>query len=356
MKHFDVNALVEYLTINTGTEEMRAKRGVNRKVSGLFQIRLKSKDLQTERTVLFDKMLEHVSSEQSKILGITDIQTHVISPNSGSLSSISFTLDNKKYDIVIARGKNKGEKFEKHLLLEIKKYLRGEKSELGESAILSLEQCNRIFAFDNILDIEERTGSTKRNINTDIELTGKIIGDYTMSLRSGGAQFISVKDTNGRYFANFGAGGLCDKSLVINTDCLAWKELLVHFGLSANKFSAGLQAKANDLDLPFNETEILSVPCGADTHVYRIMKAALGINYFYLRKMGTGFRVYHMSEKFLEENLLKNLKITQLRYPFRHRKYCGIALESDTSKFLIDIRNAGNKHDLRPSAIRFSIF
>jgi len=75
------------------------------------------------------------------------------------------------------------------------------------------------------------------------------------------------------------------------------------------------------------------------------------MNYFYVRKQSSGWEVFWLDRKKLNE--LSTVKVTKITYPGLNTKSITIFCESPIKKYKIEIRNA--KGGEYPNEIKFKV-
>jgi hypothetical protein len=353
---FSVGAaiLVEFILANASVVELRNKRGACYDDTKFYQIRVKSSDKSVEKETVLKVIEKLLKSVKAVKMGINDVQINPRSRNSGKYSSISFDFNNKDYDIVIAQGANKGEDFEGDMLLKMDNLVAGiEGSEQAQAAFAALAEIDDCFAFDNIAGVSKRSGSTQRAKGVSIEEMGKIIADIIIELKNGDKKNISLKNKTGATVANIGVGKAFNPDLTVNTKSDNWIEWLAPFKLDPARITAGLQAYESQSEIETPDSDTVEKKITKSSPVFKIMQKLWGSDYYYLREKGKSFVALKIDREYVDNQLLKNLKITEIRYPYMGRKQISIYLESATKKFSIEIRNsAGN---IKPSEMKFRV-
>lgn len=343
------------LTSKVEVEEMRGKRGADFSSTNFYQIRVKPKHADAELTGLLNKIQSVVKAE-SKKYGFSEIHINQISRNSSKYSSVSFKWSGVDYDIVVAAGKNKGESFEKELLLKLDNLISGHSSsEEAESALAALQQVDPSIKLSNILSITPRSGSTQRSGDMSPEETGKIIADIIIKLKKGGERYISIKNMAGATVAQFGVAKAFTDDLHVVTASEEWKNWLEPFGLDSKKLEEGMQACAAGEELAWADIVTMNNPVKPGSKLFQIFEKLWGLNYIYLREKPGGFFAMNVNKDSIDNVILKNLRITEIRYPCKARKQVTITAESDAMKFRIEIRNPRGKGAIKPTQIQLSI-
>ena len=172
--------------------------------------------------------------------GTSKVTFNTLSPNSGKYSSVSFTYSGAMFDVVIARGSNAGETFEKKTITDLERFFKkGGKGINSTYKLLyeKLSSANPAFAVNEITSVTQRTGSTKKEGIATADL-GAIIGDIVVKDSGKNTWYISLKDVDGNTFSSYsGAASLFDATGTIQPDS-AGAKFLNAFGVDLNKMQA----------------------------------------------------------------------------------------------------------------------
>ena len=187
------------------------------------------------------------------------------------------------------------------------------------------------------------------------EHTGKIIGDVIIKLKRGGERYISIKDIDGTTVAKFGVSRAFSDDLKVNVNSHEWKEWLAPFGLEKEKIEQGLTAYVEDADVPWPDVVQLDNKIKPGSPLFSIFEKLWGSDYIYLKKKAGGFFAMVVDKESIDSVILKNLRITEIRYPSKARKQITISAESDSMKFRIEIRNTSGRGAIKPAEIQLSI-
>lgn len=326
--------------------EMRANRGSKYKATNYYQIRIKP--------VVKDTPLGAILETVKANLNFTDVLINKRSVNSGKYSSVSFSHADKQFDIVVARGANKGESFEKELLEKMQATLVEQIDPLAALAFEALREVDPEIQIENISSIIPRTGKTNRSSsNITPAEAGAIIADMVINTKCGNKKFISVKNSSGATVANFGISKAFNDDLTVNDMSEEYAGWLAPFELDLNKITEGLLAARDKVDVSFATTEKMCKEIPVDSPVYKIMERMWGSDYIYLREQNKGFKALNITKQYIDECMLKNLVITEIAYPYKDRKQISVYLESTTSKFKIEVRNTSG--GLKPMQINMKV-
>lgn len=266
--------------------------------------------------------------------GILDLAFNHVSPNSSKFSSYSFKMHDVHVDAVIASGANRGELFEKTVIRELNEALEGTVNVRIKRLIDDLERENSEFLWNNIHDIRERKGNTRKD-GIPVEKLGEIIADIIMLDRNNRSWYLSLKDWNGEAFSSYnGASSLFDSNGTLVEDSLG-ANFLKSFGVDLNQVQKGFDDRngissiRNYINNDFFHRE----------NVKKIFTRAWGLNYFYVRrKINDTWKVFWLDRKKLDE-LIGGLKITEVIYPSANNKSILIKCSNENASYKIEIRN-----------------
>lgn len=352
--------LVSHILSGLSVEEMRNNRGQNYASTEYYQIRIKPIEKGSiELSDLLVQLEKYLRNSKSKHIGISNVQINDRSVNSGKYSSVSFSFNDIDYDVVVALGGNSGESFEKELLLKMDNLVASgpgtEDGDQARAAFAALEEVDPLFALDNIVSVSPRTGSTQRSGNLTPEETGAIIADIVVHLKTGGKKYVSVKNSEGSTVAQFGISKAFNDDLSVNTRSNEWRSWLEPFGLNPAKIEEGLIAARDQTDVDWNDIESQDVSVDSNHPIFKIMQQLWGANYYYLREKRGGFYAIKIDRKYVDNVLLGNLKVTEIRYPSKNRKQINVYLQSDFMKFKLEARNPRGKGSARPTQIQLKV-
>lgn len=297
------------------------------------------------------KNLKSILEAEAPKRGITDITFNQISPNSSKFPSYSFTMSKQTYDLVIARGANKGENFETTTIADLNDVY---KSELGARTdkkyidlLNQLNAANKDFASREIKDVKKRTGSTRKE-GVPIAMLNAVIGDIVLTDTTGMMWYISLKDVGGGTFSSYSGAS----SLFNNTGDLQPKsfgaEFLRAFGVDLNRVQSGFDERKNKI-IP---REPIPVTQSDATKLKAIFERAWGVNYFYVRRNGAGWKVFWLDRDKLNR-LTSNMRVTNIKYPSKQSKQITVMCETSEQKYVVEVRNSsGGEY---PNDIKFKV-
>jgi hypothetical protein len=320
----------------------KGKPGKNLKSSREYRLQFINKLNDTSSA-----FIPYLETELKKVGGIREVKFNTISPNSSKFPSYSFKFDGKLFDIVIARGANKGENFETQTVTNLGKFFLGSSDKTLSELIELMNKENKDFAGVEIVSVKQRTGSTKKE-GVPIERLGEIIGDIVLVDSMQNQWFISLKDKNGNTFSSYsGAATIFDANGTLQPKSIG-AEFLRSFGVDLNKVQAGFDERKNK-NIIRNK---LPITKENKAELKKIFERAWGMNYFYVRKMTSGWKVFWLDRKKLDE-LTSNIRVTEIKYPSKKSKQISIKCEIGKQKYLVEIRNS--KAGEYPNDIKFKV-
>ena len=295
-----------------------------------FRLQLINKNNNTSKK-LIDGIVDLVKND---IVGSTNIKFNDISPNSSKFSSCSFVFGDQKYDLVIAQGANRGEKFEGKVVTDLQKYFFNGLSDSSYKDLMDkLNAANPDFAKVEIAKVEKRTGSTKKT-GVSISDLGEVIGDIALTDTTGKKWYISLKDVNGITVSSLpGAGTLFNNQGDLQPNS-AGAELLKVFGVDLNQVQAGFDARARKTKI----RQKIPVTKANTAKMKEIFKTVWGMNYFYVRKTSSSWEVFWIDSKKLDK--LSDVRLVNIKYPSTSTKSISIELSSPLKNYLVEMRNS----------------
>jgi hypothetical protein len=319
--------------------------------SGVREYRLqlidKGRDTSEALKTSFLKILE-------KDKTISSVKYNEISPNSSKYPSVSFSYNagthTVKADVVIARGANKGENFEKKVVSDLQSAFRGSGITVEYANLIKrLTEANESFASNEIKKVYQRTGSTKKE-GVPIERLNEVIGDIVIEESSSKKWYISLKDVNGDTFSSYsGAASLMNQDGTLNPKSQG-ADFLRSFGVDLNQVQEGYDTRK----YPPNKVPLrkkIPVVKSNSTDIKDIFERAWGMNYFYVRKSNSSvWKVFWLDRKSLTK-LSSNIKVTEIRYPSKASKQITIYCSNQYADYVIEVRNS--KAGEYPNDIKF---
>lgn len=338
-----LNALGKEYNYQVAPAMAKGKPGKNVKTMREYRMQLIDKKNDTSA-----KLIPYLKTSLEGSDVATNVKFNQISPNSSKFPSYSFEIEGKLFDVVIARGANKGENFEVQTVKNLGNYFHTRNDKDFATLVNQLNEANPEFASVEIVKVKQRTGSTKKE-GVAIEKLGEVIGDIVLTDASGKDWFISLKDVNGNTFSSYsGAGSLFDRNGTLQPNS-AGADFLRAFGVDLNKVQAGFDERRKD-SLP-NRPK-LKVESADPRELKKIFERAWGMNYFYVRRQSSGWKVFWLDRKKLDA-LSSNISVTSIKYPSVKSKQISIFAESRGQKYLIEVRNS--KAGEYPNDIKFKV-
>lgn len=306
------------------------KPGKNKKSMREYRLQLINKGNDTSDRLI--AAMPAILKSQDNVQGVV---FNKVSPNSSKFPSFSFTLLGQEVDLVVGRGANRGENFETQTVADLAGAFSTNKTSGDFANLISqLNSSNPEFAGVEIVNVRQRTGSTKKE-GVPIEKLGAIIGDIVLTDASNNEWFISLKDVNGNTFSSYsGAASLFNAAGDIQPNSQG-AEFLSAFGVDLNKVQEGF-------DIRNNKTVVrkkLPIPKPNTSAIKAIFERAWGMNYFYVKKQPGGWKVFWIDRNKLNK-LSSNIRVTDIKYPSKTSKQISIFCENSESKYLIELRNS----------------
>lgn len=294
-----------------------------------LQLINKSNDTSDQLIKELERILKNTSND------VKNIKFNQISPNSSKFPSYSFDFSGQVIDLVIGRGANKGENFETQTVGNLASAFKTSKKDPSFAKLIDqLNEENKEFASREIKEVKQRTGSTKKE-GVPIEKLGAIIGDIVLTDTTGHQWFISLKDVNGSTFSSYsGAASLFNAAGDLQPNS-AGAEFLNAFGVDLNEVQAGFDLRNN------KKTPRKHIPVKKpdQSKIKAIFERAWGMNYFYVRKTSSGWKVFWLDRNYLNK-LTSNMRITEIRYPNAKSKQISIMCQNSEQSYLIELRNS----------------
>jgi hypothetical protein len=326
----DINELVKAKNFEVASRYPKGQPGRNDKSVRMYRLQLIDKNRDTS-----DLVIPFLREQLRFTSGISQVIYNEISPNSSKFPSFSFSIDDYKVDLVIARGANKGENFETSTVDNLKQYFNTRQDTEFAKLIKQMNDANSEFADVDIVKVAQRKGSTKKE-GVAIEKLGAIIGDIVLTDSTGGNWFISLKDINGLTFSSYsGAASLFngEGELQPNSEGAAF---LQAFGVDLNKVQKGFDERRNP---PAERTSEYPKQTFNSKNLVPIFERAWGMNYFYVKKERMGWKVFWIDRAKLS-TLTNDIKVTDIKYPSKKSKQITILAENKYMKYTIEMRNS----------------
>lgn len=296
-----------------------------------FRLQLINKTNNTSETLI--KNLENII--KTTITLDKDVTFNKISPNSSKFPSFSFQYKNQMFDIVIAQGANKGEQFEINVVRDMELFFHAKESTaIYEDLINQLNRSNKHFAERTIVKVSKRVGSTKKQ-GVPLEKLNEIIGDLYLIDSLNHKWYISLKDVGGAVVSSWPDAGTLFNSLgdlQVNSKAA---DFLKIFGVDLNLVQEGFDQRHS------KQKVRIKVPTETQStaKIKDVFERVWGINYFYVRKTSTSWKVFWLDRQKLN-TLVNNIKVTQIKYPSKTSKQITIFCENMYEKYIIEVRNS----------------
>ena len=327
-----LNSLLKSYNYHVAPTALAGKVGKGDKSMREFRLQLINKSNDTSDRLIKD--LEKIVREN--IQSSANIKYNSISPNSSKFPSVSFTFDGQSYDLVIARGANRGENFETSTVANLASFFNTRKqSDTYLNLIELMNNANKQFAAAEIKSVKQRKGSTKKT-GVAIEKLGAVIGDIILTDTANNPWYISLKDVNGTTFSSYpGAGSLFNSAGDIQPNSEG-AEFLKAFGVDLNMVQAGFDMRRNVKKIRSK----IPVSKANPKKITSIFEHAWGMNYFYVRRMnGNSWQVFWIDRDKLNR-LSRNIKIDEIKYPSPNSKQITIKCSNNEKAYQIEIRNS----------------
>jgi hypothetical protein len=325
-----LNGILKPYNYQVAPKALSGKPGAGVKTHREYRLQLINKNHDTSKRV--SRFLADLTRRSQ---GAAQVKFNKVSANSSKFPSFTFITSGKWVDLVIAMGMNEGEKFEARTIADLSKFFKTGKQSIQYQALLSaMNKENEDFANVEIITAKKRVGTTKKE-GVPLEKLGEVIGDIVLKDASKKAWYISLKNNTGNTFSSYpGAGSLFTKSgdLVYNSK---GAEFLNAFGVDLNEVQAGFDAR-NDVAIVRDRHEVSKASPGK---IKEIFERAWGMNYFYVRKKTSGWVVFWLDGKKLDE-LTSNIRVADIKYPSTKSKQITITCSNSRHDYKIEVRNS----------------
>jgi hypothetical protein len=337
-----LNAIGHDVNYHIAPATIKGKPGKNVKTMREYRFQLIDKKNDTSQ-----RLIAKLKNELEQSESVKKLKFNQISPNSSKFPSYSFEIDGKMIDVVIARGANKGENFEVHTVKNLGDYFKTRNDDDFGKLVAMMNEANQDFASVEVVKVKQRTGSTKKE-GVAIEKLGAIIGDIVLTDASNHEWFISLKDVNGNTFSSYsGASSLFDAKGTLQPKS-AGADFLRAFGVDLNLVQKGFDERRN-LNVLRETHKVTGTDQG---ELKKIFERAWGMNYFYVRKQPSGWKVFWLDRKKLD-SMTSMIRVTSVKYPSTKSKQISIFAEAKGQKYLIEVRNS--KAGEYPNDIKFKV-
>lgn len=340
---------VKAYNFQVSPKALAGKPGKNNKQQREFRLQLINKHNDTSERLQAD-----LKTILNKTFGgvISKVTFNPVSPNSSKFCSYSFDLGNQQYDVIIARGANKGENFEVVTTNNLASafHTRGGSSEFHQ-LIDQLNEAHEGFEQVEITKVEQRKGST-RKAGVPLEKLGEIIGDIILTDENNKKWFVSLKDVNGATFSAFGgAASLFDSHGNLQPRSEGAK-FLQAFGVNLAQVQSGFDERRGTTANSHQREPIPGPNAANNAKIKQIFEIAWGMNYFYVRKTRSGWEVFWIDKAKLTK-LTSNIHIESITYPSKKTKSITILCSNAEKKYKIEVRNSAGRE--YPNDIKFGV-
>jgi len=328
----NLNSMVKNKNYELNARFPKGKPGSNDKRYREYRLNLINKELDTSKACI-----AHLSNKLRQDPKITQIKYNEISPNSSKFPSYSFIFDRQMFDIIIARGANAGERFETRTVTNLDDYFKTRGNSEIAKVVTMMNESHAPFASSEIVSATQRRGATKKE-GVPIADLGAIIGDIILTDSQRNTWYISLKDIKGNTFSSYsGAASLFDKEGNLQPDSEG-ATFLNTFGVDLNKVQSGFDERGNINTASIGRPK-LSVSRVNAREIEKIFNRAWGMNYFYVRRLTSGWKVFWLGKTKLDK-LSKNIRVNSIRYPTKTSKQITILCSNDVEDYVIELRNS----------------
>lgn len=339
-----LNAIGKRKNYEVAPRLLKGKPGKNDKSVREYRLQLINKNNDTSK-----EFIDILGSELKNADNVKKVSFNTISPNSSKFPSYSFEIEGIKVDAIIARGANKGENFEKQVVDNLGKYFLNSNDSNLKNLMDLMNKENSVFAGREIASVKQRTGATKKE-GVPIEKLGEIIGDIVLTDTLGDKWYISLKDTNGTTFSSYSGASTIFNNKGILIPNSEGSKFLSAFGVDLNKVQDGFNERRGIKPGMFGK---IPVQKADQILMKKIFQRAWGMNYFYVRRKLSGWKVFWLDAEKLNK-LTSNIKVTNITYPSKSSKQISIFAEvTGYQKYKIEIRNS--KAGEYPNDIKFKV-
>ena len=307
----------------------KGKPGSNDKSFREYRLQLINKNNDTSAACI-----AHLKQLLTTDRDFEQVKFNDISPNSSKFPSFSYVFDGQKYDVIIARGANNGEKFELKTVKNLDQFFKTRSAPEMRDVVVAMNEAYEPFASREIVKVAQRTGRTQK-AGIPIEKLGEIIGDIVLTDSTGDKWFVSLKDVNGNTFSSYsGAASLFDGKGNLQPKSEGAKYLEA-FGVDLNKVQAGFDERAG-IKKPRKQ---IPVKRASQSEIEKIFQRGWGMNYFYVRRQVNGWKIFWLDRAKLNK-LCKGMRVDEIRYPSLKSKQITIKCSNTYEEYVIELRNS----------------
>jgi hypothetical protein len=321
---------------------------------GVFNVELRVKPDDTSSP----EILEELQVRLSELLNERVVRNKV-SPNSGKYSSLSFKKDGELVDLIVAKGANKGEAFEKELLADLQRFhMEGVSTGMVDDLMLQMQKVDPDFKVKNIERISSggHAGARAR-FHLPPDQHGKIIADIVIEMNDGTERYLSVKNINGKTLANITSGvrASFDDTTFKMDGNTEFSKVLKSLGVDLTKVSKGLTAYSQRKHVLFDPKPEVSVKVTKGSSAWKFIEKAWGYNYFYVRQQGEGFKILNIDKTKLHGDLIKGLEVTRIYYPYKESKQLTVHISSAGAEYALEVRNPHGPGSIVPTDAKLAL-
>lgn len=307
----------------------KGKPGSNDKSFREYRLQLINKNSDTSA-----QAIAHLRTILIAANDFEQVKYNDVSPNSSKFPSFSFVFDKQKFDVIIARGANNGEKFELRTVKNLDQFFKTRSAPEMRDVVVAMNEAHEPFADREIVKVTQRTGRTQK-AGIPIERLGEIIGDIVLTDSTGDKWFVSLKDVNGNTFSSYsGAASLFDSRGNIQPKSEGAKYLEA-FGVDLNKVQAGFDERAG-IKKPRKQ---IPVKRANQVEMEKIFQRGWGMNYFYVRRQLNGWKIFWLGRAKLNK-LCRGMRVDEIRYPGPKSKQITIKCSNSEEEYIIELRNS----------------
>lgn len=321
--------------------------------TNIYQIRVNSKHPSQSVEDTLSSIEKILKSPAMRKLGVSSVVIHQISPNSSKFSSVGFSIGQYAYDVVLAKGSNRGQEFEKVLIQELKKLHAGKEcAPIAKQALAALQIADKSLQLSNILSIEERKGNTVRSEVNTPEEAGQIIADAVITLKCGSKRYVSLKDSAGTTIANFGIKGVFAEDMTPILNSSRWKKWIDPLNVDVDRMVAGLRAYSTASKIGHPTIDQVNKLVRKNSAIYNLLSLLVGSNYIYLRRKGKNLFAKWVTDDYIRNEFLNGMRIVEVRYPSLERKQVtAIFANKSGERYRLELRNT--KGGIVPNQLNF---
>lgn len=263
------------------------------------------------------------------------------------------------FDVIVGIGRNAGQAYEDELSTELQAL-----SDTGSGSKRVLQMLKHLkIDPGNVSAVHQASGKrVRRPLTGELRDVGEMIADITIELKSGGVEYISLKNRQGVTFANVGYKGGFEivPTGRQNVEVVARPHPLDEFvealGVDKDVAAEGFTSYANaKLRRKKHGEPTPSIVGGRQNFktVSRYLESAFGYGYWYVREgKGGKFDVKDLRKPEQIRGVVGDISNITLRYPGRSKQITA-KIETTLNVFEVEIRNSQGLID--PNEIKIRI-